>query len=71
MKKVTGRWHGIEQIWMKPWGDLVLVEWNACGCHPNDVCMRWGKGFNDAGWYGSQNKSAWTKSLLRKGWERL
>jgi hypothetical protein len=62
---------GKAEIWMKPNGDLVLVEWNPCGCCPNDVMMTWGNGFYDAVSYGSENKSAWTKRLKRKGWERL
>jgi hypothetical protein len=46
----------VTEVWIKPWGDLVFVEWNACRCHPNNVCMTWGKGFYESGWYGDQNK---------------
>jgi len=59
------------EVWITRSADLVLVEWNACGCHPKDVCMQWGNKFREKGWYGSRNKSAWTKHLKRKGWERL
>lgn len=61
----------VTEVWMKPWGDLVQVEWNPCRCHPNDVTMTWGKKFNEAGWYGTQNKSVWTKHLMNRGWVRL
>lgn len=59
------------QVWLKPAGDLVVVEWNLCGCHPNDVSMIWGNRFGEAGFCGNQDKNAWARKLIRRGWERL
>jgi hypothetical protein len=61
----------IWELWIKPNSELVIVEWNACRCHENDVCMTWGSKFGQAGWYGTQNKSAWNKQLKKCGWQRL
>lgn len=59
------------EVWMKPGGDLVLVEWNVCRCHPKDVIVTWGKGFYDAASYTNMNKSVFTRQKRKQGWERL
>lgn len=66
MKKLV-----VTEIWVKADGYLVKVQWNACRCCPNAVCMTWGTKFSESGWYGDQNKSKWTKKLKNQGWIRL
>lgn len=59
------------EVWMKPDGDLVLITWNPCGCHPNDVIKTWGKKWGETVSYLNNSKRAHTKSLFKRGWERL
>ena len=59
------------EIWMNRIGDLVFVVWNACGCHPNDVFVCWGKKFNDAYSTSCKSKSSFTRAKHKRGWQRL
>lgn len=57
------------EIWMKPTGDLVAVQWNPCGCHPEDIMIEEDKKTVYCWIY--QNKSVVTKILKKRGWERI
>lgn len=57
--------------WVDRQGKHVKVEWNACGCHPDQVTVTWGRGFYQAATYVGQNKSVFTKRYIKKGMTRV
>jgi hypothetical protein len=61
----------VNEIWMNPRGELYLIEWNACRCHPNDLIKTWGKRHGESAWYGRQSKTATTRRLRNQGHVRL
>jgi len=61
----------VKEIWLDKSNKKILVEWNPCNCHPNDLLMVWGRGFRQAATYPNQNKSVWTKRLMKRGWKRI
>lgn len=61
----------VEEVWLTNNGEFVYVEYNACRCCPDSVTMQWGKGFYQAGSYGTYPRGKFTKELLSRGWERL
>ena len=57
------------ELWLTPFGNLILFEWNACGCHPNEALKQWGK--KNMGTLIGTNQKKNARALKSQGWECL
>lgn len=59
------------EVWLRLDGSLVLIEWNACGCHPFHALVHWGTKYGQCGTYAVSRKAELTHLLQRRLWERI
>ena len=61
----------VVEIWSDKLNNLNRITWNPCNCCPNSVMKEYGPKFKKAVSYIKQNKSAFTKYMIKNGWKRL
>lgn len=50
-------------------GDVMTVERNACGCHPDDYLLIWGNRYRDCGSYCGIKLRKIRKHIRSRGYE--